>query len=95
MPKKKIIVNIYDHYDKVQLAAQRIALIQRALLIEDAMFANQAEDFILSLADNQNGDFILEDFNGSHYRSSGRVRIQFEWDDEGKKVVPEIFFELV
>lgn len=94
MPKQKIKVSIYDHYDKVQLAAQRIALIEKALLVQEAMFPEQVEDLILSLADDENGVFILENFDGFSYRSSGRVRVQFEYDDLGKKVVPTILYEL-
>lgn len=95
--KAKIVkVNLYNWFDKINLAAQRIALIEKALLIKDAMNVDEAFDFIIDLSDDDDGEFILEDFDGYSYRSSGRVRVEFHYEEGNEKlrIIPEIFYEL-
>lgn len=97
MKKIKIVkVNLRDWYDKVSLAAQRIALIEKALLIKDAMSVDAAFDFIIDLSDDDDGNFILENFDGYSFRSFGRVRIEFHYEEGDEKlgIEPKILYEL-
>jgi hypothetical protein len=91
---KVIKVNLWDYYDKVNLAAQRMAFIERALHFREPRDEQSLFDDIMQLADNKDGEFILTNFDGFNYSESVRIRVQFEYDDERKKVVPEILFHL-
>ncbi len=98
MKKKTIKVNLWDWYDRVELAAQRIALIERELNFGKQGDVNDAFDFIMSLGDKkEEGVFTLKDFDGYAFYSCGRVKVEFSWeegDENSGKVVPEILFEL-
>ncbi|KKL79159.1 hypothetical protein LCGC14_2017590, partial [marine sediment metagenome] len=45
------------------------------------------------LGDGDDGEFKLKDFDGFAFYSSGRIRVQFEWDDE-EKIEVNIFYEI-
>jgi hypothetical protein len=87
-------LNLWDHYDKVRLAAQCIAMIASSLHLKEPATADSAFDDIMKLADNGDGEFILKDFDGFSFRSSGPIRVQFAWSDDHKKIEPTILLEL-
>jgi signal transduction histidine kinase len=87
-------LNLWDHYDKVRLAAQCIAMIASSLHLKEPATEDSAFDDIMKLADNGDGEFILKDFDGFNFRSSGPIRVQFEWSDDQNNIEPTILLEL-
>jgi hypothetical protein len=95
-PKQKgaATVNLWEHYDKVCLAARRLVIIGEGLGITSAVDENSMVDFIMKMADNGDGMFAIPDVTMPSFRTAGLVRIQFEWSAMDMAVVPLFFFTL-
>ena len=92
MAKKtaKKTINLWDFYWQVELAAQRLALIRRALGLKSNGKKDEF-DWIMELAGGEN---VEVDENGEFELSSGYVIVRGWRDPESKEQKVDFFFSL-